>query len=505
MGKELESQVAQGLKHENVETVEEARKAQSEVKVAELQSQLAYKKAALASVAAQNAEQRRAEAASALRKATAAQSIAKVQMATTSAELLKIKNQLASEGDVDAAKKLRTRLDYQVTAVAEAKGNYARAEAKTKAAMDKVHDESDRVLEAKEEAAQAKVESPKGAAQVRAAKVNAAKVEMKKAGETVKNAQAGRVQVEAALEAALMSRTAAGKVKATQLKAMLQRIDSVIATAQTAMDQHRETLAQDEAEAAQSASNAKLFKAEETVSAEGDKDKMQRDMDQLEKATDNELSGHMPSIAADKPWSPEATSDRLQKALESDLKHSTAAPAMKNELRDVLKAQIATVMANNKGKSSDELKAILKKKLKETLHKKIAEMKKEAAPKADEEEKKEEEEEKKGQDFDTLSKKHEDLKKKFDALQKDLHAVIKKKDAAVKAAKADVLAHSKAVVAEKDEDTPAGRAMVASSAKAAKEAVSAAKKAADQEAKDNAEIKKLSAEMHDSDKDEEDL
>lgn len=503
--KELESNIAQGLKHENVNTVEEARKAQSEVKVAELQSQLAYKKAALASVEAQNAEKRRVEAASALRKATAAQSIAKVQEATTSAELLKIKNELAQEGDVDAAKKLRTRLDYQVTAVSEAKGKYARAAAKTKAAMDKVHDAGDRVLEAKEEAAQAKVEMAKGVALVRTAKVKAAKVEMQKAGETVKNAQAGRVQVEAALEAALMSRTAAGQAKATQLKVMLARIDSVIATAQTAMDQHRETLSEDEAEAAKSASNAKLFKAEETVSAEGDKDKMQRDMDQLEKATDSELSGHMPSIAADKPWSPEATSDRLQKALESDLKASTAAPAMKNELRDVLKAQIASVMANNKGKSSDELKAILKTKLKETLHKKIAEMKKKAAPKgeekSDEEPSEEEEEEHKGKDFDTLSKSHEALKKKFDAMQKDLHAVIKKKDAAAAAAKADVMAHSKAVVAEKDEDSPAGRAMVASSAKAAKEAVAAAKKAAQEEAKDNAEIKKLSTEMNDTDKD----
>merc|ERR1719248_79164 len=116
---------------------------------------------------------------------------------------------------------------------------------------------------------------------VRAAKILQAKVDIAKNEETVKNARAGRTKTLAALEKALTDNTEKGKAKAAALKQLLARVDGVIATARTSLENTRKTLVQDMAAHVRANANTKLYTAQMQTVGQNVKNKLKAQMNKL--------------------------------------------------------------------------------------------------------------------------------------------------------------------------------------------------------------------------------
>merc|ERR550537_1588671 len=348
----LKEQLAEKLKQRDIGNIEKGRAASAKEEIEKIQSKLAYKKAALAAIAAAKASSKESEAKSKMRQLTAKQTLAKVASAGLQAQATKLKNQLAAEQSPKVAKAIRKALDVTNKKYTIAHEKSSKAEVATTTQMDRVKVAGEKKIMLEKQAAADKVAMAQTVAGVREAKILQAKVDIAKSEETVKNARAGRAKTLAALEKALTDNTEKGKAKAAALKQLLARVDGIIATARTSLENTRKTLVQDMAAHVRANANTKLYTAEMQTVGQNVKNKLKAQMNKLVESTKNELK-----VASSNGASTSA------------IKVEGSKPKKETE------NEITTVMKDNKGKSPDDIRKILKTKLKAMLQQKIGALK----------------------------------------------------------------------------------------------------------------------------------
>lgn len=507
---ELKEKLAEKLKQTDIENVEKARTASSDEQIEKIKSKLAFKKAAYAAIEAGKAKTAERDAKSKMRKLTAQQTLAKVREGAMVNALTKLKAKLADSETVEEAKTLKKAINTANQRVQEARGAYTKAAAAVDTQLDAARTAAEKQVTTAQNAATAKVNMANTVANARRAKILIAKVDLVKAEEVVSNAREGRNMVYKALEAALSLHTPEGQAKADKLKAVLTNMESVINTARTSVEEARKTVMQDEAESIRADANEKLANAEASSSTENSRNALKAKMTALIEQTKDELE--VPDTksveAAQSVQVVYKGSANTTKTVhvkgdgQGDGQKQLNIDSLKSALKTALKSEIGNVMQHSKGSTPAMIKARLKRKLKQMIRAKVAASHaskttnmpgmdssdpavKAAAQTASEDQ----------TQVSDLSRKAQSMQSEIDELRAELRQQQAKVAAAASAAKADVMAHSKAMVAEKLDPSSSTRHMAQDSANAAAGAVKEARSARQAATADEAKISQLKARL----------